>query len=76
MDVINGIIERCGGITTIKDVIGSTEWAIRKWGGNGIPEKHWAALITLDPSLSLDDLHAANESIRASKQSSTGSEAA
>jgi hypothetical protein len=42
-----------------------SHWAIRKWSGKGIPEWHWPLLRTLVEDLSVAELHAANEAVRA-----------
>jgi hypothetical protein len=60
------IIASCGGTDEIGRVIdGATHHAVKKWRTNGIPEKHWAALIALNPTLTPQTLHGANEAVRA-----------
>lgn len=68
MSTIADIINRCGGIEAIRKAIGTTDWAVRKWPSNGIPEKHWAVLRSLG-AVTADELHRVNEGIRASEHS-------
>lgn len=41
--------------------------AVRKWPRMGIPEKHWFALFSLEPTLRVETLHKWNEAIRSLK---------
>jgi hypothetical protein len=71
MGAIWEIIRRCGGVRAIAEAVASGEpgdlerkrWAIHKWPKNGIPERHWAALMSLG-DITVEELHAANEALR------------
>lgn len=64
MPTIQAIIDKAGGLEKVAAAAGTTDWAVRKWSKNGIPEKHWAAIRAL-ADVSIDALHAANERARA-----------
>jgi predicted SpoU family rRNA methylase len=67
---ITNIIERCGGSKMIaRQCDGLQADSIRKWVGNGIPEKHWTPICKLHGKrLNANKLHDLNESIRHAKQ--------
>ena len=71
MRTISQIIEACGGIAKIAEASNGnlSDWAVRKWPANGIPEKNWAMLRSLT-EIDLDELHHANEDARAARAAS------
>jgi hypothetical protein len=78
MKKVRDIIERCGGPDRIAKKSGGAIRAVSiqnwvsptvKWGTRGgIPSKHWATLMRLDKTLTVDELHEANEEARRSKK--------
>jgi hypothetical protein len=75
---VPSIIKACGGPEKIEAASGTrrrpgkrqtipvlSHWAVRKWPSTGIPERHWPLLMKLRGDLTLDELHTANEAVRA-----------
>lgn len=53
------IIEKCGGYLVCASVTGLKNGP-EKWERGGIPDRHWAALMALVPSLTPRELYGAN----------------
>lgn len=64
---VRQIIDACGGADALAERLSISGWAIHKWPKNGIPEKHWAALIDIAES-SPQELFGANERARVAAQ--------
>jgi len=75
---IPAIIKDCGGPEKIEAASGTrlrpgsdkpipvlSHWAVRKWPSTGIPERHWPLLMSINPQLTLEELHVANKAARA-----------
>lgn len=61
MKTVPDIISDCGGPLAIEAASKGalSHWAIRKWAANGIPNKHWPLVMSID-GVSADELLAAN----------------
>ena len=70
MRTITEIISDCGGIAKIEEAAKGelSHWAVRKWPAIGIPEKNWSLIRSL-VDIAPEELHAANEAVRASRES-------
>ena len=53
----------CGGPEAIAPRAGRSIWAIYKWFGNGIPEKHWGLVMELS-NVTIDEIYRANQAAR------------
>ena len=66
MITISNIVENCGGRNAIAEKSAKLSAdAVRKWEGKGIPEKHWASVMSLyQGELTEKMLHDLNECLR------------
>jgi hypothetical protein len=66
---IEKVIEMAGGVEAVRSALGfRSPLTVRFWRRNGIPEKHWSALIGRVPGLTPEVLHAMNETLRTQKE--------
>ncbi len=63
------IIEAAGGIAVVAENTGLKD-GVRKWAQIGIPDRYWSLLLGLAPSLTLEELYAANRKARGTFQPS------
>lgn len=62
---VSDIIAKAGGRELVAQRVEKTEWAIKKWERNGIPDRHWPVLIEMSgDTLTPDDLYRANREAR------------
>ena len=61
---IKELIAQAGGAELVSDATGQTVSAVHKWAKNGIPERHWSVLRALG-GMTVEELHSANQALRA-----------